>query len=386
MKKKNFMLACMAMAVGMGTAYAAESEEKDYRPYPHMFVGLNGGAQVSFSNYDFGKLIVPSYGVQFGAYFNPVVGARLHVGGYQNKGGLKSVGDTYDFNTVTGSADLLLNVTNMFRENKDGRFNFILLGGVGLAGAWDNDDFHALAAKAPETYPFAWEDNRFSHNVRVGMQFDVNIVKHFGMNLEIAANNRADRINSKTTDRDDWNASASLGLIFKFGHKKAEKKQEEQQPVAPVETWATRTDTVWYDDVTYKEVPVQESMEETIHYDIRMSEPVPDAQVQAIAKFVKEHKNSKISVTSYSDKGTGTPKVNMKYSKERAEKVVAALVAAGIDKGIITSAHKGDTEQPFTENDKNRATIVKVTGEGVKKEPVTTKKFRLEEKRYKVEQ
>ena len=60
MKKKNFILACMAMAVGMGTAYAAESEERDYRPYPHRFVGLNGGAQVSFSNYYFGTLIVPS--------------------------------------------------------------------------------------------------------------------------------------------------------------------------------------------------------------------------------------------------------------------------------------------------------------------------------------
>ena len=80
--------------------------------------------------------------------------------GYENKGGIKSLNETYDFNTVTGSADLLLNVTNMFRSDKDRVFNLILLGGVGLAGAWDNDDFHALAAKAAENYPMAWQDRR----------------------------------------------------------------------------------------------------------------------------------------------------------------------------------------------------------------------------------
>lgn len=37
------MLAVMAMAIGTGVAYAGEgNSEKDYRPYPHMFFGLNG--------------------------------------------------------------------------------------------------------------------------------------------------------------------------------------------------------------------------------------------------------------------------------------------------------------------------------------------------------
>ena len=374
MRKIRCMLAVMAMAIGTGVAYAGEgNSEKDYRPYPHMFFGLNGGAQVSFTHYDFSKLITPSYGVSFGAYFNPVIGARLHVSGYENKGGIKSLNETYDFNTVTGSADLLLNVTNMFRSDKDRVFNLILLGGVGLAGAWDNDDFHALAAKAAENYPMAWQDRRLSHNVRLGMQLDFNIAKHFGLNLELAANNRADRINSKTTDRNDWAATASLGLIFKFGQKKTEKMAEEPVPVA--EEWATRTDTVWYDDITYKD---------NIYYKIRLSEPDPASKIQKIADFVKAHKNCSVQVTAYADKATGTPELNMQYSKERAEKVVAALVKAGVSRSVITSEYKGDTVQPFAENDKNRVAIVKVTGEGVKKEQVKTKKYRLEETRYRV--
>ena len=383
MRKIRCMLAVMAMAIGTGVAYAGEgNSEKDYRPYPHMFFGLNGGAQVSFTHYDFSKLITPSYGVSFGAYFNPVIGARLHVSGYENKGGIKSLNETYDFNTVTGSADLLLNVTNMFRSDKDRVFNLILLGGVGLAGAWDNDDFHALAAKAAENYPMAWQDRRLSHNVRLGMQLDFNIAKHFGLNLELAANNRADRINSKTTDRNDWAATASLGLIFKFGQKKTEKMAEEPVPVA--EEWATRTDTVWYDDITYRDVPEKVTYEDNIYYKIRLSEPDPASKIQKIADFVKAHKNCNVQVTAYADKATGTPELNMQYSKERAEKVVAALVKAGVSRSVITSEYKGDTVQPFAENDKNRVAIVKVTGEGVKKEQVKTKKYRLEETRYRV--
>ena len=383
MRKIRCMLAVMAMAIGTGVAYAGEgNSEKDYRPYPHMFFGLNGGAQVSFTHYDFSKLITPSYGVSFGAYFNPVIGARLHVSGYENKGGIKSLNETYDFNTVTGSADLLLNVTNIFRSDKDRVFNLILLGGVGLAGAWDNDDFHALAAKAAENYPMAWQDRRLSHNVRLGMQLDFNIAKHFGLNLELAANNRADRINSKTTDRNDWAATASLGLIFKFGQKKTEKMAEEPVPVA--EEWATRTDTVWYDDITYRDVPEKVTYEDNIYYKIRLSEPDPASKIQKIADFVKAHKNCSVQVTAYADKATGTPELNMQYSKERAEKVVAALVKAGVSRSVITSEYKGDTVQPFAENDKNRVAIVKVTGEGVKKEQVKTKKYRLEETRYRV--
>lgn len=354
--------------------------EKDYKPYPHMFFGLHGGAQATFTNYKFGKLITPMYGVSFGGYFNPVVGARLHVSGFQSKGGIKSLNTTYDYKYAVSDLDLMINLTNIFSANKDRLFNVILLGGVGLNYAWDNDDFNGLNAQLGGIYPLAWEDNRLGHNVRVGMMFDFNIAKHFGMNLELGANNTSDRYNSKTSNSNDWSANASIGLIFKFGHKKAEKKEE---PV-PVEEWATRTDTVWYDDVTYKEVPVQQTYEEQIYYQIRMSEPEPASKVQAIVKFINEHKNCKVNVVAYADKGTGTPELNMRYSKERAENVVAALVEAGVDKGIITSDYKGDTVQPFAENDKNRVAIVKVTGEGVKKEEVKTKKYRLEETRYRV--
>ena len=47
----------------------------------------------------------------------------------------------------------------------------------------------------------------------------------------------------------------------------------------------------------------------------------------------------------------------MKYSQGRAENVAKALTEAGIDAARITVDAKGDTVQPFSENDKNRVTI-----------------------------
>ncbi len=381
---KHFTKFCAVAALLWGTATSAFAQEasndKDYKPYPYMFIGLQGGVQNTFTNYDFGKLITPTASVSFGSYFTPVVGARLHVNGWMNRGGFKGFEKEYDYNYITTSADVLLNLTNLFSRKDDHVFNIILLGGIGLNYAWDNDDLQALLTTQNISAPLAWKDNRLSHNARVGVQFDVKLSKHWGVNLEIAANNLSDRYNSKSNNKDDWQATAQLGLAYKFGFKK---KPAEIIPV-PVEEWATRIDTVWYDDVTYKDVPVEEKLESNIYYEIRKSEPDPKTKIEEIVKFVKSHENCKISIVGYADKGTGNPRINMKYSKQRAEKTVKALIESGVDASIITSDAKGDTVQPFSENDRNRVVITVTTGKGVKKEKVVTKKFRTEEVRYRV--
>ncbi len=382
MAKFRFLCIAAALMLGCGqTTWAQDTPtDKNYKSYPHMFFGLHGGGQTTFTNYKASKLITPMYGVSFGGYFTPVVGTRLHVSGFQNKGGVKAINETYDYKYVTSDLDLMLNLTNLFSKRDNNVFNVVLFGGIGLNYAWDNDDILALNSTGNTHYSQAWDKDLLSHNARVGMLFDLNLAKHFGLNFEVAANSLSDRYNSKTSTCDDWQLTASLGLIFKFGF-----KDKKAQP-APVveEVWETRKDTVWYDDITYKEVPAQDKLESQIYYKITMAEPQPQAKINEIVEFVKNHKNCKISVTSYADKGTGNPTINMKYSEERTKNVVDALVKAGVDKNIITAESKGDTVQPFAENDKNRVTITVVTGEGTKKEKVVTKKFRIEETRYRV--
>ena len=69
------------------------------------------------------------------------------------------------------------------------------------------------------------------------------------------------------------------------------------------------------------------------------------------------------TVTGYADKGTGSAKMNKKYAKQRADDVAKKLVEQyGLDAKRLKTDSKGDTVQPFEENDKNRCVIV--TGEG----------------------
>lgn len=109
------------------------------------------------------------------------------------------------------------------------------------------------------------------------------------------------------------------------------------------------------------------------------------AQITEVAEFLKGVENGEITITSYADKKTGNPKINMGYSKKRAESTRKALIQAGVDEKMIKSVEwKGDTVQPYPENDKNRVSII--TGHGVytDKDPKTVKKFRTKEVRYRV--
>ncbi len=91
-----------------------------------------------------------------------------------------------------------------------------------------------------------------------------------------------------------------------------------------------------------------------------------------------------MDVKSYADKGTGNPPYNKKLAAQRAEKAVKALVDAGVPKSSITSSSYGDTVQPFSENDKNRVSIIVATGLKDVKAKQSVKKFRTKEVRYRV--
>jgi outer membrane protein OmpA-like peptidoglycan-associated protein len=227
-----------------------------------------------------------------------------------------------------------------------------------------------------DVMPYAYKDNRLSHNARVGAQVDWNLHKNVSLNLEVAANSLSDRYNSKVSNKDDWQLTAQLGLAFKFGYKK--------KPV-PEEVWETRVDTIWYDDIAYTPRVEDGTITWNVFYQIRESDfNDPNAQLAAIGAFLKDHRECKVTIKSYADVQTGNPKINMEYSKQRSEKAVKALVDAGVNASIITAEYFGDTVQPFAENDKNRVSIITATGLKDVKDQYTVKKFRTKEVRYRV--
>jgi outer membrane protein OmpA-like peptidoglycan-associated protein len=368
MKTKNLLTAAVALLM----VGAAQAQTNTWTSYS--FIEAQGGVQLTSTDAPMDKLITPTAALSFGHYFTPVVGARLHVNAWQSKSGLTATDQYYKWKYVTPDLDLLVNLTNLFSKGSDHALNVILLGGVGLNYAWDNDELKALNLPA-NTMPLAWDKNRLSHNLRAGLRLETNQAKPFGVSLEVNANSLDDRFNSKTNDADDWMFTAMLGLNFRLGQKKAAPK------------YITKTievvDTVWVDEPTTIKVMEKQpksktemkkmNMNETIFFNIRESDANVasgiDEAIKKVADLMKSSEDATFTVTGYADKGTGSAAINKKYAKQRAESVTAKLIKDhGLDAKRIKTDSKGDTVQPFDENDKNRCVIV--TGEGTFK--VTT--------------
>lgn len=358
MKTKKLLTAALALLV-VGTAQAQTKEWKSYS-----YVEAQGGVQLTATDAKMDKLITPTAALSFGHYFTPVVGARLHVNAWEAKSGINE--QYYKWKYITPDLDLMLNLTNMFSKKTNHALNVILLGGVGLNYAWDNDELKCLNLPATAT-PLAWDDNRLSHNLRAGLRLETNQAKPVGVSLEVNANSLSDRFNSKTNDADDWQFTAMLGLNVRFGYKKAEPKF--------ITKLITVVDTVEVDEPTTiivkEKRPVEKmekkKIEEAIFFKIRESDASAasgiDKAIKDVADLMKTSSDAVFTVTGYADKGTGTSRLNKVYAQKRANDVADKLVKEyGIEASRIKTDSKGDTVQPFAENDKNRCVIV--TGEG----------------------
>lgn len=364
------MLTAALSLLTVGGAFAQAGDTRgELKSYS--YIEAQGGVQLTSTNAPMDKLITPTAALSFGHYFTPVVGARLHVNAWEAKSGFKDIDKYYKWKYVTPDLDLMVNLTNLFSKKASHALNVILLGGVGLNYAWDNAELRDLQLDAQRT-PLAWgikdgeSKNRLSHNLRAGLRLETNVTKPFGIALEVNANSLSDRFNSKTNNSDDWMFTAMLGLNFRFGYryKKAEPAPEpvvEQvveepapvvvPPVVPEKKAVVKTEAV--------------KLHEEIFYVICKSDPTEGgtAQLERVAKFIKENKDARVSIVGYADKGTGNARLNKMYAERRAAQCKDALVKKyGVDPSRVTIDSKGDTVQPFSENDKNRCVIIDGNG------------------------
>ncbi len=370
MKFKTILTSLLVAGCATQGAFAQSTDksEKEKADYPHMFIGVQGGGQVTFTNYKATKLITPISTFSVGGMFTPAVGARLHVSGINEKGGLKSLDKTYEYKYVTSNLDLMLNLCNVFAPNKNHTLNAYLIGGVGLGYAWDNDDLKGLSLSASEkNLNLRWDEDRLVHNFRVGMQLEAELCRNVGLNLEVTANNLHDRFNSKLNGKGDWQVQAMLGLNFKFGFKKKrparevvppvqEPVREEPKEVTPAPQPAPAPAPA------PKPAPEKKAETKRVEVFFALNSATPnqaeEAKVKDLAAWLKAHPDAKVELTGYADAGTGNANVNNTISQKRVNQIAKLLSEKyGITASRISSAHKGDTVQPFSSNDANRVVI-----------------------------
>ncbi|MDR1516713.1 MAG: OmpA family protein [Dysgonamonadaceae bacterium] len=76
------------------------------------------------------------------------------------------------------------------------------------------------------------------------------------------------------------------------------------------------------------------------------------------AEYLKANPNATVKIIAYADKKTGSPAYNLALSEKRAKAVAKALTGEyGIDSSRVSVDWKGDTEQPYAQNDFNRVAI-----------------------------
>lgn len=384
--KKTLCVAALSLLMS-GVVMAQDGNKKQGKIRSWNFVEAQAGLDWTTTNANITKLLMPQGALSFGHYFTPVVGARLHVSGLQAKSRFESAYYNLDYkwNYLTTDADLLVNISNLFSKNYARPLNLIFVGGLGLNYAWDNDELMNMRAPA-EVVPLAWDDNRLCHNLRAGLRLETNVTKPLGVSLEVAANSLDDRFNSKTNDQDDWMVSALVGISYRFGYTREKPRKVVRQ--IEEEVWEEVPDTILVKDKRPIVKEEQKKIEEVIFFEICQSDANAaqgtEKAIKDVADLMKTSEDATFTLTGYADKGTGNPTINKMYAQKRADNVTNKLIKEyGLDPSRLKSDSKGDTVQPFEENDKNRCVII--TGEGTFKvtnyeeyetKKVTTKKVK----------
>ncbi|MBQ8065820.1 MAG: OmpA family protein [Prevotella sp.] len=403
MKIKKALLSCMLL--GSLTAFAQEEQPQaktEYVPNPYWYVQVQGGAQYTLGEIDFGDLISPNVQVAIGRQFNPVFGLRLAVNAWQSRAGidfdkyvysvLANDGTKTDFVAPAGTTkwkwmyvapgiDLTFNLSNLFcGYNPTRLFNFSVFVGGGVNIGWDFDksknvdDEHLLAQHyghqieagiIPENIAYAWTGTKVRAFGRAGIAGDFRLSDQVSLGLEVNANTLSDRYNGKKAGNWDWYFNALAGVKINLGKTYTTRTIEAPKPQERIiEKTIERVIEKPCPEVKPATAQIAEKKAEPFRRDVffTINSTNPNKEqlnkVKEVAEYLKSHPNAKVEVTGYADIGTGNPKINLSLSQRRAQTVTKLLVNQyKIAASRIKTDWKGDTVQPFVKEVENRVAI-----------------------------
>ncbi len=352
------ILTILASLMLVASINIANAQNKDFDPY--WFLQLQGGAAHTIGETDFMSLVSPSAAISLGYQFAPAFAARLNVNGWQAKGAVNGPTTVYKYNYLEGGLDLMADLAAIFAGYKaDRTLNPYLFAGIGANYAFANDE---AVDKAANTFyknqmTYLWEDKYISPAGRAGLGMNIRLSDAVALNLEGNCSFLSDHFNSKKGDDSpiDFQIKALAGLTFSFGKAKpapapivvppAPKPQPKPEPKPVVEEPIVE--------------PAFESLQRNVYFiidtwDIRECEQY---KIDEVVEALKENPDTKVRVSGYADKDTGTAKRNMFLSQKRSEIVAQAIMDAGIEKDRIITEYFGDTVNPFDTPEENRVAV-----------------------------
>ena len=372
--KIKYVLFASALLLGATSAMAqvtyTDKEGNEYQFKKHAFLDLQGGAQYTLGEAKFGDLISPNVQLGLGYQFSPVFGMRLQANGWQSKGGWAGFranpGETpynaqYKYKYVAPGVDFMFNLSNLFCGwNPNRVLNVTAFLGGGANIAWDNDEVNELATTIKNTsaynLEYLWGGTKVRPFGRAGIDLEFKVSKSVSIMLEGNANITSDKYNSKKAGNADWYFNALAGLRINLGKSHTKTEPVKEAPV-PVQEYV-KPEPKPQPKVEEKKV---EEIRRDVFFVINSNKIASneESKIKEVVDFLNANPDAKVVVTGYADAGTGNDRINDAISAKRAAAVVKVLKEKyGIEESRITEDSKGARVQPFSENDKNRVSIM----------------------------
>ena len=394
MKKLQLMVVAMLLVLSGSVASAQQSKSDETLEFrPHWNVGVQGGAAYTIGETsDFGKLISPATALNVQWQFHHAFGLRLGLGGWQAKGAVVLPEQfIYPFRFAQLSADVVMDLTSLIGGFNHKRLcSAYVFAGLGAAYGYDN----STAAPKAAYFSNYWEQ-RFFVPGRVGLGVDFRLSDVVSLGLEGNTMIFDDTFNSKAQADSpaDWHFNVLAGLKFNLGKNTrpskayadklaaeeaaeaarlaaekaaaekaaaekaaAEKAAAEKAARERAEAARLAAEKAAAEKAAAERAALARQNSKNIHFSLGSSHigKKADADIVILADWLKAHPDFSLALVGYADKGTGTAKANMEVSKKRIAAVIARLEKLGLEKSRITTDYKGDTVQPFAENDMNR--------------------------------
>ncbi len=379
MKMKKAILSCLMLMAGLSVSAQEQKGTTEYVFEPHWYVQIQGGAQYTTGETDFGKLISPNVQAAVGYNFSKALGARLAINAWQGKGGfdkdkfdLTTIGidkQDYKFTYFAPSIDLTFNLSNIiagFNPNRKFEFGAFIGGGVNFRSKCDDaaniDAKWKVKYATDETMPANKWTPMYENKSAVlpfaqaGLTADYKVSDKVSIGAEFNANILGDKFNFKNAGNPDSYFNLLLGAKIALG-----------------QTYSTKFIPAPEPEIKYVEKIVEKIVEVPAEPAVTAAEPLrrdiffqinktvirdTEAQkVQDIVAYMNQNPTSKVMITGYADAGTGNDRINDRLAAGRADAVVKALKDAGIAESRISFDSKGARVQPFEDNDSNRVSI-----------------------------